>query len=133
MLSELIQEPALGLCKYIKTLLNFKNIMYPEKVDVYLKKVLNALNEDLVFQKDLFIEYGIEDFKLLLESLEYELTIESLENFNISKDPLLSITQIERCLNTAIAQYYINNLKEKGLVESVFSDGQIKYRVTEKN
>jgi len=30
--------------------------MYPEKVDVYLKKVLNALNEDLVFQKDLFIE-----------------------------------------------------------------------------
>jgi hypothetical protein len=107
--------------------------MYPEKVDVYLKKVLNALNEDLVFQKDLFIEYGIEDFKLLLESIEYELTIESLENFNISKDPLLSITQIERCLNTAIAQYYINNLKEKGLVESVFSDGQIKYRVTEKN
>lgn len=107
--------------------------MYPVDVTIYLESMKPALRED-EFKNLVLDEYGIEDFKMFLELMDYELEAVSLENFNENEDPMISRTQFIECMMRAVAQYHIDVLKEGGLLESIIDeeDGQIKYRLTDK-
>jgi hypothetical protein len=103
---------------------------YPVDVEIYLAKMREALNDDLA-HRHVFEDYGIEDFEMFDELVMNEVTLMSLDNYNLSGDVEVSEDQFVRAMEIAIAQYYIDSLVDEGKIEPVidFDTFEVKYKI----
>lgn len=78
-------------------------------------------------------EYDIQDLDRFLEILFEDVELVATSNFYDNGDPVLSESQYVDSLGKSIAQYHIDSLMEKGLVESVFDEETMesKFRLTD--